>query len=373
MSRARTPAVAARTRPALTFYPAEVDGAPAAFVVDLEQVPRKKLGARIVVAVPMRDPTEDGLRSEDEMGTLDRVQEVITDRLEEAYGAELVGFYDLNGATTLVFYGEGKPTPIAVATTIGDIGPYAIDVHVARDPEWRFYIDVLFPDAYALQGIWNRALIDELESHGDTLEEPRVVDHLATFPSRSRADKAAKTLAAKHFTIDGVDPAEEEGRFAVTFHRSETLEDDKPNLFSAEILDIILRFDGEYDGWGAPAVGGEQDEQEQDVDGARSEAKKKAARKTAATPKKAATPKPAASRERGAAPARKKAVASRERGAAPVRKKAAASRERGAAPVRKKAAASREKSAAPARKKAAASREKSAAPVRKKAAPANKK
>src|SRR3954470_16569156 len=153
MSRARTASDARPSRPALTFYPAEVDGSPAAFVVDLEQEPRKALSSRIVVAVPMRDPTEDGLRSEDEMGTLDRVQEVITSRLEKGYGAELVGFYDLNGATTLVFYGRSKVTPAQVAKTIGDIGPYAIDVHVAADPEWRFYIDVMFPDAYALQGI----------------------------------------------------------------------------------------------------------------------------------------------------------------------------------------------------------------------------
>ncbi len=353
MSRARTPAVAPRTRPALTFYPAEVDGAPAAFVVDLEQEPRKALGARIVVAVAMRDPTEDGLRSEDEMGTLDRVQEVITGRLEQAYAGELVGFYDLNGATTLVFYGSGKPTPAAVAKTIGDIGPYAIDVHVAQDPEWRFYIDVLFPDAYALQGIWNRALIDELESHGDTLIEPRVVDHLATFPKKAGADKAAKQLGAKHFTVDGVNPDEEEGRFAVTFHRLETLEDDKPNHFSAEILDIILPLGGEYDGWGAPAVGGDQDEDEAPAP------KKKAAKAAPAPKKKAAKAAPAPKKKAAkAAPAPKKKAAK----AAPAPKKKAAK----AAPAPKKKAAK----AAPAPKKKAA---KAAPAPKKKAAPAPKK
>ena len=323
MPRARTPALAPRTRPALTFYPAEVDGAPAAFVVDLEQEPRKALGARIVVAVPMRDPTEDGLRSEDEMGTLDRVQEVITGRLEDAYGAELVGFYDLNGSTTLVFYGSGKATPVAVAKTIGDIGPYAIDVHVAQDPEWRFYIDVLFPDAYALLGIWNRALIDELESHGDTLIEPRIVDHLVTFPTKAGADKAAKKLKAQHFTIDGVEPDEEEGRFALMFHRSETLEDDKPNHFSAEILDIILPLDGEYDGWGAPAVGGDQEEEEEASGGGKKKAAPvKAKAKAPAKKAKAPAKKAKAPAKKAKAPAKKaKAVAKKK---APAKKKRAA-------------------------------------------------
>ena len=249
---------------AFTFYPAEVDGEPAAFVVDLEQEPRNELRTRIVVAVPMRDPSDDGLRSDDETGTLDRVQEMIMGRLDAAYAAELVGFFDLKGTATMVFYAkDGEITPETVAEAIGDIGPYGIDVHVADDPEWTFYIDVLFPDDYALQGIWNRALVSELEANGDTLEEPRQVDHLARFPSKGDAEKAAKGLAAAHFRIDDIaEDDSEEGRWAVAFHRKETLEDDKPNRFSAEVLDIVLPFGGEYDGWGAPAVTGEEDEEE---------------------------------------------------------------------------------------------------------------
>ncbi len=313
MSRAVTPA--ARTpRPSLTFYPAEVDGLPAAFVVDLEQEPQKALASRIVVAVPMRSPTEDGLRSEREMGALDRVQETIRVRLAAAHDAQLVGFYDLNGATTLAFYGRPKLTPAAVAKTIGSLGSYAFDVHVAHDPEWRFYIDVLFPDAYALQGIWNRALIDELEAHGDALEEPRDVDHLVTFPSEALASQAAKKLAAAHFHVDSLEPDDsEEGRFAVAFHRSETLDDDKPNQFSAEVLDIVLPLDGEYDGWGAPAVGGEQAE----------EPKAKPKKKSAPAPKKAAkkksAPAPKKAAKKKSAPAPKKAT---KKKSAPAPKKA---------------------------------------------------
>ena len=352
MSRVRTASAARPSRPALTFYPAEVDGSPAAFVVDLEQEPRKVLSSRIVVAIPMRDPTEDGLRSEDEMGTLDRVQEVITGRLQEAYAAELVGFYDLNGATTLVFYARPKMTPAAVAKTIGDIGPYTVDVHVAPDPEWRFYIDVLFPDAYALQGIWNRALIDELESHGDTLEEPRDVDHLVTFPSRPQAEKAAKELQAAHFHLDGVDPDDEEkGRFAVTFHRSETLEGDKANHFSAEILDIVLPHDGEYDGWGAPAVGGDQDEEEALPPSRKTKKAPAAKKKAPAAKKKAPAAKNKAPAAKNKAPAAKKKAPAAKKKAPAAKKKAPAAKNKAPAAKNKAPAA---KNKAPAAKKKAA-------------------
>ncbi|MDB4946474.1 MAG: hypothetical protein JWP97_6008 [Labilithrix sp.] len=336
-----------KPRPSLTFYPAEVDGKPAAFVVDLEQTPRRALGTRIVVALLMHSPVDNGLRSDDELDALDAAQEMITDRLEEAYEAEIVGFYDLDGASMFAFYAKGPKGKTAAAQeaavmkVLGKVGSYEVEVHVAEDPDWRFYIDVLFPDDYALQGIWNRALIDELEAHGDALDEPRDVDHLATFPTKALADAAAKLLKGAHFSVDSVGPDEgEKGRWAVTFHRSETLDGDKPNRFSAEVLDIVLPLQGEYDGWGAPAVGGEQegDEDEEEVppsgETTRSPARSKAAKKKAAPKKKkaakAAPPKKPAKKAAKAAP-KKKAAAKK-----PGAKKAAAKKPAATKPATKK-------------------------------------
>ena len=290
-----------------TFYPADVDGAPAAFVVDLEQEPRATHPTRVTVSMNMFEPESDGLRSEGEMEDLDILQAKMTERLTRAAGAICVGFYDLRGVTTFVFYAKKKLTAEEATVIVADTHPYESDVQVDEDPEWRFYIDALFPDAYALQGIWNRLIVDELEGHGDQLHEPRDVDHVATFPSNAAARKAEKKLLAAHFTIDGLADADEEGRFELAFHRSETLEEGKPDRFSAEILDIILPLDGEYDGWGAPTVSGEP-------------APKKSKAKAKAT-KKAAP----------AAPAKKKA-------AAPVKKKAAAKAATRAAPAKKKTA-----------------------------------
>jgi regulator of RNase E activity RraB len=298
MSRATT---ATRRRPSLTFYPAEVEGSPAAFIVDLEQEPQKALSTRIIVSVPMLAPTEDGLRSEVEMAALDDVQEAIMSRLEDAFGAVHVGFYDLQGATTLVFYAPQKATPEAVAAACGVLGAYAIDVHVDKDKAWRFYIDVLFPDAYSLQGIYNHSLIDELEADGDLLEEPRDVDHLVTFPTMAAAQKAAKRLQEANFEIDVIEAdEEEEGLFALAFHRSDSLDGDRANRFSAEILDIVLPLGGEYDGWGAPPVRADDGDEEEPV-----KAPKKAAAKKAPAKKAPAKKAPAKKAPAKKAPAKK--------------------------------------------------------------------
>ena len=287
-----------------TFYPADVDGAPAAFVVDLEQEPRPTHPTRVTVSMNMLEPEPDGLRSEGEMSDLDVVQAKMTERLGRAAGAICVGFYDLRGVATFVFYAKKKLTAEEATVIVADTHPYESDVQVDQDPEWRFYIDALFPDAYALQGIWNRLIVDELEEHGDQLHEPRDVDHVVTFPSVAAAKKAEKQLLAAHFKIDGLGESDEKGRYELAFHRSETLEEGKPDRFSAEILDIVLPLDGEYDGWGAPSVGAPK--------------KKSAAKKKAAPKKKAAKKKPAAPKKPAA---KKKTTATKKKAAATPKKK----------------------------------------------------
>ena len=298
-SRASSKGGAAAFAPAFrgTFYPADVDGAPAAFVVDLEQEPRASHPTRITVSMGMLEPEADGLRSEGEMQPLDALQEQITIQLGRAAGAICVGFYDLRGIATLVYYARKAIDADAAAKVIGSVAPYEADVQVDDDPEWRFYIDALFPDAYALQGIWNRLTVDELESHGDMLYEPRVIDHLATFPTKASAQKAAKKLEAGGFATDVLDDKYEEGRFALGFHRSDTLEEAKPDFLTAEILDIVLPLDGEYDGWSAPAV----------VEA--HERKSKAAKKKAKAPAKAKAKAPAKAKAKAPAKAKAKAPA----------------------------------------------------------------
>jgi hypothetical protein len=311
-----------------TFYPADVDGAPAAFVVDLEQEPRPTHPTRVTVSMNMLEPESDGLRSEGEMEDLDILQAKMTERLSRAAGAICVGFYDLRGVTTFVFYAKKKLTAEEATVLVADTHPYESDVQVDDDPEWRFYIDALFPDAYALQGIWNRLIVDELEEHGDQLHEPRDVDHVATFPSNASARKAEKKLVAAHFKIDGLAEADEEGRFELAFHRAETLEEGKPDRFSAEILDIILPLDGEYDGWGAPTV---SDEPAPKKKKKKKKKKAKAAKAAKAAPKKKA------------APAKKKAAPAKKKKAAPAKKKAAPAKKKVAAPPKKKTAKPKKK------------------------------
>ena len=96
-----------------TFYPADVDGSPAAFVVDLEQEPRPTHPSRITVSVSMLEPEPDGLRSEGEMeeldGLLTRIAPGATGK-DKQFKLELLD--KSYGTTSITAIGQMRPEEI---------------------------------------------------------------------------------------------------------------------------------------------------------------------------------------------------------------------------------------------------------------------
>ena len=269
---------------AFTFYPAEIDGAAAAVVVDLLAEPDKTLPHRIAVRVSLKKPDEEGLRSEDEERALDALEQTMADRLAKAFGARWVGFYDHAGTSTLVYYAKKSGTHDDVVKALGDLRGYKPAAQVEKDAEWSFFTDQLYPDAFALQGILNRVTLGELDQAGDDVHATREVDHAASFESKAAADKAASALSKKGFHVHA--PKKTEDGIAIEFHRADSLGDGRIDEVTDEILEIVLGEGGDYDGWGAPVV----------------EAKAKAPAKKAAPAKKEPAKKAAPAKK---APAKK--------------------------------------------------------------------
>lgn len=96
----------------------------------------------------------------------------------------------------------------------------------------------------------NRALQTQLREMGDRLTKRRVIEHVALFPASASADIAARTLWSRRFTIDELKGPDEAGSWALHFRRKDACDGDRPDAFTAEILDAIEPNDGVYDGWG---------------------------------------------------------------------------------------------------------------------------
>jgi regulator of RNase E activity RraB len=244
--------------PDFDAYFAVVDGAPASFLVDLAAGPNAPLAShssRVQVRVTLAQPREDGMRDEAELEPLGQLEDALAEWLEQTYDAIYVGHLITDGALHVVTY--------APAERVGDLGEendllegfdsgdYEVGWLVEDDPEWGMLLDFLYPDAYAMQVIQNRRLLSARAEHGDDPSLVHAVDHTAFFASREQAEAAAEALGKAGFTIDSLAADDEADGWTVNFRRDERLDDDRPDQFCVEILDLLEPLEGAYWGWGA--------------------------------------------------------------------------------------------------------------------------
>ncbi len=82
----------------------------------------------------------------------------------------------------------------------------------------------------------------------DTFSTPRAVEHFAYFRRRGSAKSAAAELAAAGYTVT----LDRSGfKTVLEAARNEPLTDEAVARFLREVITIVERHRGEYDGWGA--------------------------------------------------------------------------------------------------------------------------
>ncbi|MCE9575070.1 MAG: DUF695 domain-containing protein [Deltaproteobacteria bacterium] len=244
--------------PDFDFYITSIDEKPASIVVDLAAAKASPVESHPVllgIRVPMRQPREDGLRDAAELDALGELEDRFTEALEAQVDALYVGRVVHDGATTLYYYApeaHRQKLDDELPAITGDPGDYAPEWWVDDDPKWQLYDEFLTPDEYDQHMISNRRLIAVFTENGDKLEEPRQVDHFATFPSRQQAERAAGALRAAGFATDDLADPDSDDAWELQFHRVDHLAEGRPDEFVGEILDLIEPEEGDYDGWGAP-------------------------------------------------------------------------------------------------------------------------
>jgi hypothetical protein len=209
---------------------------------------------RLQFRVKMLQPREDGLRSAEEADALFALEDKLVEALSTGHEAIYVARVVAYGASEFFFYVPEKQRNAvgALSALLKSFAPYTVEWFAEDDAEWGQYFE-LYPSPFAVQTIMNRRLIAQMVESKDQLEVPRVVDHMAFFPSRLQAEAAAKALAAADFTTDPIEPPkEDEGGWALQFHREDQCDGEHPDEFVSEIFDLIGPHEGEYDGWGSP-------------------------------------------------------------------------------------------------------------------------
>lgn len=90
------------------------------------------------------------------------------------------------------------------------------------------------------------AMVAQRVAMGDAPHVPRPLDHLVVVPRR-HVEAVQAELVAAGFRIDGVRRGLRRAR--VEFSRIDAADVETADAFTREILDVVGRHGGEYDGW----------------------------------------------------------------------------------------------------------------------------
>ena len=89
-------------------------------------------------------------------------------------------------------------------------------------------------------------LVAQRLSMGDKADVPRQVDHLAYF-KKAKADVAVQDLETAGFTI--ADVQRKLLKVGIEFHRNDACDQETAANFTREVITIVNKHDGTYDGW----------------------------------------------------------------------------------------------------------------------------
>jgi hypothetical protein len=232
-----------------SVYPGEVDESLAMYHVDLgaiDAAPVPRLPVRVDVEFDYHGDGASGMPADPELVDIRGLEEAVRKAMS-ALGGAYVGRVLTRNTGHMVGYlprPDQKPqfdSPVALSPRLT----------LTPDPAWSGVRDDLAPDEWQRNLIEDMRVVQSLESHGDHLDTPREVEHLAYFSEESTAQDAAAELAAADFaaTVE----RDDEGGFALQAIRVDAVVPPAIHGVTWLVRQIVERHDGVYDGWGCIA------------------------------------------------------------------------------------------------------------------------
>jgi hypothetical protein len=235
------------------FYECSVDERRAFVSVDVDLhrlAPIASLPVSICLTVPLLAPREDGLNTAEERPALDAIE----DLLDEAFareGAIKAGRAVFDGLRHHYFYGRAvdvlEPALRRARAVVVD---RPISASSFDDPEWRQYLEFLYPNELAWQYIMDSRVLDALQAKGDDGEVSRKIDHWAYFARAEDRERFAAALGDHDVRVDGRRDDDDRSRprpFALYFSHQGPPR--RIRRLTSRLHVVARECGGEYDGW----------------------------------------------------------------------------------------------------------------------------
>lgn len=243
-----------------TSYFDKVDDDPASIFVNLAllaDAPIRSKPWRLRVRIHFRNPRPDGLSDSEEAPTLFLIEDALNHQIIRECNAITPGRITTRGGRQFCYYAEtNKNFRSAVAAALAGFPEYRFELAEKQDPEWEYYLRVLYPSSEQLQHVKNRDLLDVLVSQGDRLSAPREVQHWMYFPSEESRTLFRHEVGNMGFRIGYECDSNVQGdcRFGLTVFRTQPVEQKDIDETVIQLLRLAKRFGAEYDGWETPVT-----------------------------------------------------------------------------------------------------------------------
>lgn len=240
-------------------YLCQVDGSIASIMVDLalaRRNPDPALGLLAYLRLFMRRPRPDGLSSQEEFDTLNRIEDAIDAVLAESGQSLFIGRNTSAGMRDFLYYvADVTRFERDAARALAAFTDYKYEIGHQPDPDWRVYREFLYPSPAAMNGIQNRRVLRNLEKHGDRLTVPREIMHWAYFPNADSRRRFIERITAERFEVkDAPAGPDEKGAYRLRFARTDLPSHAGIDKVTGPLLALATELGGDYAGWESQVI-----------------------------------------------------------------------------------------------------------------------
>lgn len=213
--------------------------------------PPKDKPVRIIVRLACRDQSRWGLPAAEELDTLTALEDQAIGALSQSKGVVSVGAIQTGDSRDSIFYAPAKHgiTVRQLAAIPADrrAEPFLL---IDDDPEWRLYLDVMFPSPDEHRRMMDEGVLRNLAESGDDHSIPRRVDHWIYFDDVADRPGFIAWCESNGYTTEQlIERDDDHDRAGVQIHHTSPVTPDVIHDTIASLVAAAEDAGGLYDGW----------------------------------------------------------------------------------------------------------------------------
>ncbi len=229
--------------------------APSVITLDLswkKTAPVENYSRLFTATIFAEDLLPTGFPTDSETRIADELQQQLIRELEGGQYGLFIGSQVAPGAKTLYFYLKAEAAAEQLAQQlVKDYQKRQVEAAISPDKRWETYINTLSPSLKEQAEIRNDQVLLQLQQAGDALNQPRLIEHWAYFPSPAARQQFQDTVAAASFKILGFDTIDvgKAARYGIHMARQDSIHVPYIHQLTWNLTRFAESLGGSYDGW----------------------------------------------------------------------------------------------------------------------------